>query len=290
MFKYAMARRKKRKSNSSIKLFLTAVLGIFKRPIVLSWLFTVTCLVVLTAMSVPNLRAAHLSPAEVHVTFNAPPPWLDESLLVELQNIVRMHLAGAPVGREGVIRASDALMVSGWFTEIQQVRWTSNQDALVTASFLIPYAKIKDNRGTRFIDAFGKLLPDRNGLTVKGNYHFITFEYPRYDRPQRPGLQWNGQDILAGLSLLHLFYGNPWATEITSINLSRWDEQKTLLFETNTPSQFTWGSVPNQEKALEAVATQKIDRLNRAYSTGGRIDQGLSGNFDLTHPSIFLRK
>ena len=288
-----MARRKnreKKKHSSSVKLVITAVLGIFKRPIVLSWLFAVTCLVVLTAMSVPKLRAAHLSPAEVRVTFDSPPPWLDNSLLLELQNIVRIHIAEAPVGREGIMRASDALMESGWFTKIQQVRWASDQDALVTASFLIPFAKIKDERGTRFIDAFGKLLPDRNGLIVKDNYHFITIKNPQYNRPQRPGLQWNGQDVLAGLSLLHIFYGNPWDTEITSINLSRWEEQKTLLFETNTPSQFTWGSVPNQEKGLEALASQKIDRLNRAHSTSGRIDQGVSGNFDLTHPSKFLRK
>ncbi len=284
-----MARLKRKKRNSAFKLLPAAFLNIFKRPIVLAWLFATGSLIVLTAMSVPKLRAAHLSPAEIAVEFNSPPEWLDDSLLHELQNTVRVHLANAPVGRDGLIDASQALLESGWFSDIHQVKWTNNQSASIDAAFLIPYAKIEDQSGSRFIDPFGRLLPGRLGLIVKENYHFITLQDQKFDQPSRPGMQWDGEDVAAGLILLQLFYDNQWCKQIQSINLSKWDEQQYLMFKTTTPSQFLWGSSPNEERGLEAIASQKLERLDRAFATHGKIDQGISGNFDLTHTSNFFR-
>ena len=285
-----MAHRKRRNRNSYVRQLPAAIGGIFKRPFVIAWLFVIISLVVLTTMSVPKLRAAHLSPTDIYIEFDSPPPWLSDSLLFELQQIVSESLANAPVGREGLIDATQALSETGWFTDVRQVRWTDDQSAHVTASFLIPYARIKDESEIRFIDSFGRLLPKRHGLIVKENYHFITIANTQFQSPARSGLQWNGDDVLAGLALIQLFYKYEWNKQIETISLARWSEQQYLTFETNSESQFLWGSSPHNERGLEALAAQKLARLQRAHETSGKIDQGFLGNFDLTHTSNFSRK
>ena len=61
------------------------------------------------------------------------------------------------------------------------------------------------------------------------------------------------------------------------------------MFETNTPSVLKWGSSPGQERGLEALANQKIERLTHIYTKHGRIDQGLEAEFDLTNTSAVIR-
>ena len=170
------------------------------------------------------------------------------------------------------------------------MRWVSSNEAVVDASFLIPYAKILDSDRIIFIDVHGKCLPTRAGSIVKPNYHFITLHNPEFQRPHRPGLQWNGGDVLDGISLLKCIYDKPWVSQITSINLSRWVESKSLTMATKTPSHFIWGSAPGKERGLEALVDEKIDRLDHLHSKHGLIDQGFTAEFDLTDTSRIMRR
>ena len=285
-----MPPKKRRSIYSGAISVLTAIGSIFRSPIVLAWVFAIGSVVILAAMSVPKLRATRIAAADVKVSFLDPPVWLDASLLLELQDVARIHLAKVPVGREGLTHTIDALHASGWFSDIQQVRWKNSNQAVVEASFLIPYAKVLDSDGLIFIDAHGRSLPTRVGSIVKPNYHFITLFNPQFQRPQRSGLQWNGGDVTDGLSLPKCIYDKPWASQVTSINLARWVENKSLTMVTKTPSNFIWGSAPGEERALEALVEQKIDRLNHLHMKHGMIDQGSSTEFDLTDTSqVILR-
>ena len=125
---------------------------IFRSPIAVAWILTVGGLITLTAISVPSLRATRIAATDLVVTFDDPPVWLDSSLLTELQNIVRSHLAAIPVGRNGLINASSALEGTGWFTNVEQVAWVDASHAKVTATFLIPHARVRTTKGQRFID------------------------------------------------------------------------------------------------------------------------------------------
>ena len=290
MLNYVMPSKKRRSIYSGAITLLSAIGRICRSPIVLAWLFAIGGVVVLAAMSVPKLRAMRIAAADVKVSFQDPPVWLDASLLLELQDVARIHLAKAPVGREGLTLTIDALQTTGWFSDIQQVRWISSNQAVVDASFLIPYAKVLDADGIIFIDVHGRCLPTRVGSIVKPNYHFITLFNPQFQRPQRSGLQWNGGDVIDGLSLLKCIYDKPWASQVSSINLARWVENKSLTMVTKTPSNFIWGSAPGEERALEALVEQKIDRLNHLNMKYGLIDQGSSTEFDLTDTSQIIRR
>jgi len=277
-----MAQGKYRPISSNFSALISAIGAIVKSPIVIAWVLSIGGLVALTAMSIPKLRATRIAAANVQVTFDAPPTWLDDSLLSELQDVVRIHLAKTTIGREGLMQAVDALETTGWFSSIEQIQWVSSNKAHVHATFLIPYAKVRDAEGVAFIDTQAKLLPTRLGSIVKPKYYFITLDNPNHMRPQRNGLQWEGDDVVSGINLLKHLYDKPWVAQIQSINLERWDIDGSMTLVTDTPSQLNWGSAPGEERGLEALANEKIDRLNWMYTKFGRIDQGVSRDFDLT--------
>jgi hypothetical protein len=278
-----MARKKKNSIVSRMTTLLSIVADIFKSPVVISWVLAIAGLITLTAMSVPKLRATRISAADIKVTFQNPPIWLDKTLLLALQDVARVHLCETTVGREGLIKTSDAMAATGWFTIVNQVRWVSDTHAIVDATFLIPYAVVRDVQGKVFIDAQGRRLPTRDGIIVNPNYHFITIENTLHARPQRPGLQWNGNDILSALKVLHIIYNKPWALEIKTLDVGTWSSDASISFTTNTPSRLKWGSAPNEERGLEALADDKITRLDWLHTNFGRIDKGISAEFDLTN-------
>jgi len=280
-----MAQKKQNSIVSTITTVFSIVGDIFKSPVVISWVLAIAGLISLTAMSVPKLRATRISAADIKVTFQNPPVWLDETLLLVLQDAARVHLSETAVGREGLINTSDAMAATGWFRKVNQVRWVSDTHAIVDATFLIPYAVVRDVQGKVLIDAQGRCLPTRDGIIVNPKYHFITIENTLHARPQRPGLQWNGNDILSALKVLHLIYNKPWALEIKTLDLGTWPSDSSISFTTNTPSRLKWGSAPNEERGLEALADDKITRLDWLHTNFGRIDKGISAEFDLTNPA-----
>ncbi len=284
-----MARRKQRRVKDWTLTILSIIGDIFKSPVLISWVLAIGGLITLTAMSVPRLRATRISAANIQVSFTTPPVWLDDSLLVELQNVARAHLAQRTVGRDGLINTANAMLNTGWFTEVQQVQWITDRHASVEATFLVPYAKVKDSIGEIYIDSQGRRLPTRNGIIVNPKYHFITFENSIHNRPQYAGSYWNGDDVLAGLKVLHTIYQKEWATQIQSIDLSGWKESGSLVFNTDTPSRFIWGSAPNEERKLEALCDEKITRLTWLHANFGRIDKGISAEFNLTNTSEVTR-
>jgi|TARA_B100000959_G_scaffold281471_1_gene345594 hypothetical protein len=264
--------------------WIQAFLFIFKSPITVAWTLTIAGLITLTALSVPNLRATRIAAKDLVVTFDNPPVWLDPSLLTELQDLARSHLAAIPVGRQGLINASEALEGTGWFASVEQVSWIDTSHANVDATFLIPHARVRTRNIERFVNAMGVVLPDRDGRIVSSGYHFVTLNAPEHSSPQRPGLRWDGGDIIAALQVLRLIYDKPWALQVKTIDLSSWSSNGSLTFFTDTPCQLVWGSAPGQEVGLEALASEKIARLDHIYRDHGAIDRGRSVGLDITQP------
>ncbi len=280
-----MARKKNTPISSICLTLLSTFADIFKSPVFISWMLAVTGIITLTAMSVPKLRATHISAADIQVTFQDPPIWLDTSLLFELQDVARLHLAETTVGREGLIQTAKAMMSTGWFTKVKQVQWISNNHAVVDATFLVPYAIVTEGNDEIFIDAQGRMLPVRAGIIVNPKYHFISIENAMFSKPAHPGILWSGKDIHSALKVLHLIYNKEWATQIQSIDLSTWSSDGSITLTTETPSRLKWGSAPQEELGLEALADDKIVRLNWLHTNFGRIDKGISADFDLTNTS-----
>lgn len=289
MVYYAMARKKKKKFSYAFFTLTGAIGHIFKSPLVLTWALAIAGLITLTAMSVPRLRATQYPASNFTVSFSAPPIWLNRVLLQELQDVAKIQLSKTEVSRESLILTADALAATGWFLDVNQVRWVDENEAVIDATFLIPYARVHDALGYVYIDDKGRRLPKRNGEIVNTKYHFISITSPQYDRPQRPGLQWNGDDVAAGLEVLKLIYNKPWAFQVKEISLSKWNVAKTLRLISDSSSTFIWGSAPGEERPLESLANKKLEWLNSMYESSGRIDLGSSAEFDLTNPTRVYR-
>jgi hypothetical protein len=289
MVYYAMARKKKKKVSFAFFTLIGAIGHIFKSPIVLSWVLAIVGLITLTAMSVPKLRATQYPASDFTVSFSAPPIWLNGVLLQELQDVAKLQLSKTEVSRESLIRTADALASTGWFLDVSQVRWVDENEAVIDATFLIPYARVQDGLGSVYVDDRGRRLPNRNGEIVNPRYHFISITSPEFDRPQRPGLQWNGADVAAGLEVLKLLYNKPWATQVHEISLLKWNTSKTIRLVSDSASTFIWGSAPGNERPLESLATKKLEWLNSMFESSGRIDLGSTAEFDLTNPTRVYR-
>ncbi|MDP7008611.1 MAG: hypothetical protein QGI78_03470 [Phycisphaerales bacterium] len=291
---YAMARRHRSRFTllkhtfaSLGAMFLrcfTAFLMIFRSPITVAWILMIGGIITLTALSVPSLRATRLAAIDVDVTFEDSPVWLDDSLLAELQDVVKSHLAALPVGRQGLINAAQALEGTGWFSSVHQIAWVDEAHARVDASFLIPHARVRTAFGARYVDPVGIVLPMRDGRIVSEGYHFVTLSEPKHAAPQRPGLRWDGGDIVAGLQVLRLIYDKPWALQVEGIDLSHWSSDRTLTLVTDTPCRLLWGSAPGEEIGLEALASEKLSRLDHIFRDHGAIDRGRSVDLDITQP------
>ena len=285
-----MARKKKKKFSYNVFTLVLAIGDIFKSPVVISWILAIAGLITLTAMSVPKLRATQHPAAGFTVTFSTPPVWLNKVLLQELQDVAKIQLSKTVVSRESLISTANALAATGWFHDIHQIRWVDEHEAVVDATFLIPYASVQDEFGTIYIDDKGRRLPSREGLIVNPKYHFITITFPNSNRPQRPGLQWNGKDVMAGISVLKLIYNKPWALQVIEIRLDKWNSNRSITLISDKGRSLIWGSSPGNEKPLESLAERKLEWLNSMYEDSGRIDLDLNSEFDLTNPSRVYRK
>lgn len=259
-------------------------------PIIIAWVLVSAGTIGLLSMAVPRLQSARIAPADLAVTFEQAPTWIDRSLLADLRRVVRTRLAGRPLTRGGLVRAAADLRATGYFDSVEQVAWGSGPSALVHAEFLVPYARIMRGDDAWFVDPVGRVLPRHDGQFVDPRYHFITFSGARHNPPQHPGERWPGADVAAALRLLREIYDKPWAVDVVGIDLGAWSDSADLVLLTNTPCRIVWGSAPGQERSLEALVSQKLQRLDHLHVEYGRIDQGRGGELDLTDVRVVTRR
>ena len=109
----------------------------------------------------------------------------------------------------------------------------------------------------------------------------------RFDRPQRPGLQWDGADVSAALRLLRHIAGKPWREQVASIDTSRYLTEEVLVIQTDLGASIIWGSAPGAETGLEVSAEGKLAYLDKAWQEFNRIDTGYDGELRFYEQGYF---
>lgn len=302
-----MAKRKTRKKSKG-RRFPIDLAGLFGRVswpgirragVIAAWVIGIGGILWAWVWGVPRLEAYAVTQqqatvGQIEVRFIDPPAWMKDDLLLslslaafrELDNDLTPEVEGlwdvcaAPGDLTGALNEiRDALMDEGWFDSIEQVRLVRSDLIEVQATFVVPYAVIRDERLDHLIDPFGKLLPRsyQHGTAPQ----FIAIDNVHFDRPHRLGRKWEGTDVTAALRLLRTIEQQEWRGQVESVDVSHYHEDGQISLMTKDGNRIIWGSPPGEEVALEALADFKLHLLDEQFKRSGRIDGGFS-TLDLT--------
>ena len=249
-----------------------------------SWVLGVALLIGGWLLGVPRLQA-HIAERSIavdqEVRFLDPPAWMNGDLEAWLVITARQALQQDPFRRGDLIACHNALLETGCFDHISQVRRASKNLVEIQATFLHPFALVKDEDGDHLVDPKGRLLPA--GYRVGSSSHFIVITGKKFDRPLRPGLQWDGTDITDALHMIRMISDRPWWPQIKSIDISDVDR---ITMTTSRNCKIIWGAAPGEEAVGEVAAEKKIQRLDFYDREYGRIDVDCPTELDITDPKV----
>ena len=172
----------------------------------------------------------------------------------------------------------DALLATGWFESVPQVRRVSDDFVLIDGRFMTPFALVRDAEGDHLIDPYGRLMP-RTYAKGTGPAQKVVIEGVHFDRPAQGGVQWEGMDITAALRLLRLIDERIWRSQVSAVDVARYLPDEVLSLKTDRGAEIIWGSAPGEEQALEVLAERKLAYLDKAYEEFDRIDMGYAGEW-----------
>lgn len=251
----------------------------------IAWIACIGGLSAAWFFSVPRLQAyasqrESVDPHDVNIRFLNPPGWFKSDIANTLLRTAYMHAGGDPTRREDLVQMRLALLETGWFEGIRQIRRVDNDAIEIDAQFVHEYTAIRDEQGDHLVDDGGRLLPltlprgDRKTRIAISGAHF--------PRPTTLGHKWEGADVQAGLKMLRLLENQPWRTQIAEIDVAAYLSQSIIRLKTTGGSTIIWGGAPGEEPALEVLAEGKLARLSYLYQHHGRIDGGNEGEVDIT--------
>ena len=259
--------------------------------VAVGWTTSFALMALALGMGVPILQreaAARKSDVAFQVEFSSRPAWMSEADLTPLADVVAERLNGSPMDRAGLTEARDALMQTGWFSEIKQVKRSGMSEVSVDAVWTIPFAVVREGGYDHLIDIDGKILPRcyRAGTAPTS---MIRIENASFGRPASFGDEWAGKDMRGAVALARLIDDHPWRAQIACIDLDRTKEDACLRIKTNRGCTIKWGRAPGSESAAEVPSRQKIEYLQWLFDHYGRIDAGCDDEMNLLSDYVGIR-
>lgn len=241
---------------------------------------------------VPRLEAYASSrrPAgELEVRFVNPPEWVGDDLVAALLATARGQIDPDPLQRRGLVAAREALLATGWFEQVLQVRRVDRGDVEINARFARPFAVIREPGGAldHVVDSLGKRLP--RSYRAGEAEGFAVIVGVALDRPARPGDRWSGADVAAGLQVLRMLAGKPWSGQVAEVDVAGFANHSTIRLRSDRGCTIVWGRPPGDEQASEVPALRKLSYLDYHYEHYGHIDRGFPRELDITGDVVIGR-
>lgn len=213
------------------------------------------------------------------VRFTDLPRWVKPELRGMLAETARQQISGDPLARHDLINARQALLETGWFDQVEQVRRAGRNEIEVRGTLVDPFAYVRDGQADHLVDRTGRLLPHQvpaggGRLTVITGVHF--------PRPPRAMIIWDGEDLTAGLRVLRLLETRAWRDQIVSIDVAEYLRHERLRLLTNRGTTIVWGRAPGAERTGEVAAAQKLAYLDFSYESFGHVDRNCPRELDIT--------
>ena len=248
------------------------------------WVLGAGGLVTAWVLGTPRLEAyasAHQADGDVVVRLVDLPTWVEADLESMLVETAVGHIGDDPLQRADLMDAREALLATGWFVSVDQVRRVGTRVVDVTATLAEPFAVIRDRSRVQdhLVDAHGRVLPRTYAPGERSGYIGLTGA--RYSAPTHSGMTWPGADVAAALDVLALISDKPWLDQVVRIDLSRHRKDGSIRLVTDRDCTIVWGRAPGDEAGSDVPASQKLSYLDYHYEQYGHIDRGLE-ELDIT--------
>ncbi len=248
------------------------------------WVLGAGGLVTAWVLGTPRLEAyasAHQTRGDVVVRLVDLPTWVEADLESMLVETAVQHIGNDPLQRADLMNAREALLATGWFVTVDQVRRVGTRVVDVTATLAEPFAVIRDRSRARdhLVDAQGRMLPRTYAPGERSGYIGLTGA--QYRAPTHSGMTWPGADVAAALAVLALINDKPWLDQVVRIDLTRHRKDGSIRLITDRNCTIAWGRAPGDEAGSDVPAVQKLSYLDYHYEQYGHIDRGLE-ELDIT--------
>jgi hypothetical protein len=253
------------------------------------WVLGAGGLVTAWVLGTPRLESyasSHQPGGDVVVRLVDLPTWVESDLQTMLVETATRHIGNDPLQRADLVDAREALLATGWFVSVDQVRRIGPQVVDVTATLAEPFAVIRDHSRDHLVDAQGRVLP--RTYTAGESIGYISLTGARYGAPTHSGMTWPGADVTAALDVLLLISDKPWLNQIVRIDLSRHRKDGSIRFVTDRNCTINWGRAPGDEAGSDVPAVQKLSYLDYHFEQYGHIDRGLE-ELDITGDTVVGR-
>jgi hypothetical protein len=230
------------------------------------------------------------------------PVWMTDFLADQIIEKVQPPAARSALDQRMLVAVCEILKTNPWIKEVKQVRRAYGKkpgDTIeVDCEYRAPIALVQYGQVYALVDAEGVKLPE---LFSAGQLPRIMFgENGRVNirviegvakAPPETGRKWVSEDLSAGLEMVQLLYGKPYAEEILSVKVSNYGgrvdaREAWIVLVTRDKTEIMWGRPKSAGDAfVEIPWYRKLDRMQRIVETYHRIDAGHSAvelRFDRT--------
>jgi len=229
------------------------------------------------------------------------PAWMSDALAERIANSAQPTGARSALDHQLLKDIATVLQYNPWVREVRQVRRVFGKspgdtieidceyrEPMALAAYRGEYILI-DGQGYRLPERFpGKTNP-RIMFGAEGGVVLRIIEGVVFVPPEMNGKRKPAEDLLAGLDLVKLLYGKPFADEIYRVNVAnfggRQDGRKAhLSLTTKYGTEIAWGR-PVRSLNFELPAAKKLERLAALKDYFKRVDGGRS-RLDIRNDAI----
>jgi hypothetical protein len=234
------------------------------------------------------------------------PPWMSDALAIQIATSVKPAGLHSAFDKQLLIDTANILKTNPWVKQVNEVRRAYGlkpADTLeIDCDYRAPIALVHWKDFYWLVDGEGVKLPEQfttaqlpsiiSGADQRLNIRVIEgVSQP----PVESGKIWPGDDLVAGLDLVKILYGQNYADEIEKVDVTNFSgrvdaKEAQISLVTKFDTRIQWGRPINSKDAfVEVSPARKLQSLQQIYSQYHRVDGGRSWidiRFDrITYPS-----
>jgi hypothetical protein len=231
-----------------------------------------------------------------NVVIKERPSWMSDALASKILHVAAPDVAHSAFDHQLLVNTAAILRdhpdTAPWIRKVKSVRRAYENapgDTLeIDCDFRAPVALVKWELYYWLIDGDGILLPEQYTATdlrkvmYDGNHLSLRIIEGVANAPPESGQKWQGADLAAGIDMIKLLYGKPYADEVERVNVTNLagrqnpNEAQVVLI-TKYQTQVRWGRPVNaKDYFVEVSPAQKLEYMSRIVQQYGRVDAGHS--------------
>ena len=220
------------------------------------------------------------------------PSWMSDALANKILRVAAPDVAHSAFDHQLLVNTASLLQshpdTAPWIRGVKSVRrvyGSAPGDTLeIDCDFRSPVALVKWENYYWLIDGDGILLPeqytinDLQKVMYDGDHLNLRIIEGIASAPPESGQKWQGADLAAGIDMIKLLYGKPYADEVERINVANLGGRQNpneaqIVLVTRYLTQVRWGRPVNaKDYFVEVSPAQKLEYMSKIVQQYGRVD------------------